>query len=893
MHYYANFKDINMTPFQVDIYTLKGKAGDSEELTLTETPVTINWTSDELFSPIKSQSCTINILTDTAMLDLYTTDPQGIFVTVTKSPDTNNAIIVFQGYATPCQYSQNWTSLDVLSLECVELISSLKNINYTNINGLYSKYVAIDKLISYMLSRTLADSLDQMYHTMKWYWPYDNFKGLNGATFNSTREMIQYCGVAEANFYDDDEDETPWTCYEVLEEICKFFNVSLVPYNGKYYFVDYLYSAVPSHSGQASFWEYTLDLDVQQVSIQRDITITTGMETYGTMEISMEDVYNKINVNANRYDIDELTSDIYDKKKHKSITQLYDFGGSGQVYTESHVNFWGNTVTDAEETTTFKTYCVIDSGNGWKHRWWSPRTGNELFGTEAGWSSDLNGYNGAWLNLPENKYINTIGATMLHYCTIDTKNTKPTSLDWNDVIMFNCLTAQVKPSSTNTVGKCTMGDFIPEFPTFEKPVLEYESEYDLNYSPKDGTSWLVINAALWYQQYRKKGQSNSNGSLKWNIEVTDPVAHEQIMWPIEDATGADPYIGFLTYTKNGSTNTITCGHSSASDYGHDLLRISIRIGDPDEDNMYWYCVENNVYPRKGRRYKFWNGSQWVQKDTESQRDPSFLLRFTASGIDGKYDHTDFNTSDDAFAYLKWMNIITNTTYQDQVGTQGYAIPITNTDSIMGKLKVTLYTPRQIPRNQFSGSTSWFDDEEVNWYERAPIVFMKDFAIDYVYTGASPWWLDGEHDKKDIKYTQYTQKAYTYEKEITSKINCWQDNNPIAKSFMVAAAFETDGTINLQSTQMVHYVRTVKDDTTPNLQQSQEENICMRQLRHYCEPRMRVKMNVRAPIAPWANITLSQASQLSDKTFVLDNQEFDVAGMNSTIHIVEFGDTTTK
>lgn len=888
MLYTANFKDINMTPFQVDIYTQKGDG--TVELTLTGDPVMITWESNGLFSPIKSQSCTINILTEEAMLDLYTTDPQGIYVEVKKLGNNNN-ITVFRGYATPCQYGMNWTSKDVLTLECVEMLSSLKNVNYSPINGLYPKYVAIDKLISYIISKSISDRFDQLYYAISWHWPCDNFSGVNGSTFNNTKEMIGYLGVSEANFFDDDEDETPWTCYEVLEEICKFYNVTLVPYNGSYYFVDYLYTATPHNGNSISFWQYSLDLDVSQVSITRDFPITTGMETYGTMELGMDDVFNKISVNANRYDIEELVTDIYDKKKHQSITLTHDFGGSGQTYTETHVNFWGSTVTDAEPTTTFKTYCILKGAKGWKHRWWSPRTLNELFGTEDGWSSGLNGNTGAWLNLPENKYINTIGATMLHYCTIDATNRKPSSLDWKDVIMFNCLTAQVKPTSTNTVGKCTMGDFIPLYPTFEKPVLEYESDYDLNYSPKNGTSWIVINAALWYQQYRKKGASNSNGSLKWNIEVTDPVKHEQIMWPIEDATGQEPYIGFLTYTKNGSTNNIICGHSSASEYGHDLLRISIRIGDPDEDAMWWYCVENNISPRKGRRYKFWNGSQWVQKDTESQRDPSFLLRFTASGIDGKYDHVDFNTSDDAFAYLKWMNIITNTTYQDQVGTSGYAIPITNSDQILGKLKVTLYTPRQIPRNQFSGSSSWFDDEEVDWYERAPIVFMKDFSIDYVYTGTTPWWLDAEHDKKDIKYTQYTQKAYTYEKEITSKINCWQDDNPIAKSFMMAAGFEPDGTIHPQS--LIHYVHTVKDNTTPNLIQAQEENVCMRQLRHYSEPRLKVKMNVRTPVAPWAYVTLSQASGLNNKVFVLDKQEFDVRGMNSTISLVEFGDTSIK
>jgi hypothetical protein len=168
--------------------------------------------------------------------------------------------------------------------------------------------------------------------------------------------------------------------------------------------------------------------------------------------------------------------------------------------------------------------------------------------------------------------------------------------------------------------------------------------------------------------------------------------------------------------------------------------------------------------------------------------------------------------------------------------------------------------------------------------------MKDFSIDYAYTDESPWWLDGSHDKKDLKYTNYTAKRYTYERVVECKINSWQKGNPIAKSFPIAAVFEGTS-INPQSA--IYYVETMKDEYMPNLVVAQEENITMRQLRHYSEPRLKAKVNLRAPVAPWAHVTFNQATGFGETVFVVDKQSFDLKKMNSRVEFVEFGDTTIR
>ena len=527
MHYFADFKDIHMVPYRVEIWTEEG--GFSEfELKLADDPVIISTSSSGLFSPIKPQSCTINIRTDGGLFDLYTINPQKVKVIVTKR---TNSEILFRGYATPCQYGQDWTTIDTLTLECVDLISSLKDIPYQLINGSYKQYVAIDRLICYLFSRVEPPESDELYHVLSWHWPKNNFNNANTYDFTyteqntskpDTRQMLSKLKLNEANFFDDDDEETPWSCYEVLEEICKFFNVSLVPYKGTYYFIDYQTIAA-TYPVNATFWQYSLDRDVlsadkaknKQLNSLLPFVLDNVNYAGGTSSIETDDLYNKISVDANRYDLEKIATDLYDEDYHISITKKYDFGGDAQTWTITSTNFWGTTST-IRQSWIYTQYCILKPESGWTHTWWSPRSMVEYYGNDC-YSTAMNGYSD-YIILPENKYINTIGATILHYATIDALNQKPTKLDWNSVIMFNCLTDTIKPSSTNTEGKLKVKDIATCYDgntttqvvgtTFEKPVLTYESDYEMNFSPKDGLSWIVLNGKLWYQQNIDTGSNN-------------------------------------------------------------------------------------------------------------------------------------------------------------------------------------------------------------------------------------------------------------------------------------------------------------------------------------------------------------------------------------------------
>ena len=848
--YRAYFKDIDMNPYEVDIYT--SQTGIDSEIKLAGNPVVVTTNSNGLFSPIKSQSCTVDIVTNDGKWDLYAINPQEVLVHVHTREQ--NPVTIFKGYATPMQYGQDWTTWDVLSLECVDLISSLKAIPYSTMGGSMKEYRSTDSLINYLISKVTED--DSLYRTLKWYWPKHNFSSPNGYTISSTQETLDGIKWNEANFFDDDDEQTPWTCYEVLEEICKFFNVSLVTYNGSFYFIDYLYAATDAYSTY-EFWQYQVyDMDIQSVSFSKDMGLDNIEYSGGTSSITMPELYNYVSVNTNRYDIQEICTNLYDHKEyHISITKEKAFGDGNQVFTWTKVHFFGS-----DEYTykyAFKTYCYLNqTKSNWTHYWYSFR---DLSSNSSYYDSATYDYLYAvnptfWLNTPENRWINTMGATFVHYATMDSVTSKPTKLDWSDAIMFQCAHPAMLTPSINTRGFFMNYDMYDG--TLEKVALSYNSDYELNFSPKNessGTitnkSWLVINAKLWYQQNVK---SSGNNKEPQPIDTTHFITS---MLPFEDLTDIEPYD--MYYTGQNSGYTEYAKRNSSSSYfgqGWKLLKMRLRIGD-----------------------KYWNGSQWTTTNS------TFYISFSKRWTDKS------NVEWDSARMYDWMDAISNTDYTDKVGSEGYAIPILPSDRVCGDLHIDIFMPRMHPVEFFFASDR---GDNIPWYQLSPIVFMKDFSVEYVYTDSTEWYLNEELETDDIKYTNDTKDEYKYETSLTCKMNSWQRNRPISKSYPIIEYVHAQDAGHPYALNVKEYIVTMQDEFNYNANQEQEYNIIDRQLRHYNSPTRIFVCHKTELVPPYCCAELNAGLDL-EGIYVVDKQEFDIRNRNVTLDLVEFGDNEKR
>jgi len=105
MLYYSEFKSLenhSNKVYRVELLTNNDDSTSMELKLAHRSPVVITNDSDGLFSPIKSRSCTITIVTDEIIPDLYTAENQGVTVLVKNKTDNE---ILFEGFLTPCAYS--------------------------------------------------------------------------------------------------------------------------------------------------------------------------------------------------------------------------------------------------------------------------------------------------------------------------------------------------------------------------------------------------------------------------------------------------------------------------------------------------------------------------------------------------------------------------------------------------------------------------------------------------------------------------------------------------------------------------------------------------------------------------------------------------------------------
>ena len=849
MQYVGYFKDIYMANFGVQI-TTQGTP-TQQEITLADNPVIIDVNSSGLFSPLKPKSCTINIESASGMFDLYATNPFDVKVVVWNR-DTSETL--FSGYATPCQYNQSWTTIDTISLECVDTLSVLKQIPYRQIDSKMKKY----QKLSWILGWCLVQGNEQDYKILI---PRYSLYGANNYQGADIQYIMENVYLNEANFFDDDDEQTPWTCYEVLEEVCKFLGMTMTPITTneqtpKWALIDYV--GVASTTGNFAnynvkemYGNYTIfngngQHTYTNSSLSKNMSFSKSDYSAGSPDLSIDDVYNVIEIETNRYDIDEIAEDMMDEDKHVSITKEKNFGGAQQVWTYYYGNWWAQigigTGWQQIRKYLFHRWCrlayQITGKTLWKHYWYIP---NEL---SAPWGSYYSQTLGSeYQNLPQNKYINCLGATFIHYCGLDNLATKPTKLDWNDAIMFLTMNDKIRGTGANKDG----GFLMPYIYDFETKALEYDSDYEMNFSPYNGKSWIVFSGKLLYQQ----NHTYSGNELK----IVNETNHTFVMDPLEDVANIEPY-NFNIQTGGVPTYYTFSRRSNHADFGKGfkLMKAKLQIGD-----------------------KYWNGSAWTTSQSY------FYLPFSSIYQEDDQDKEGFRA-------FEWMDMVSNTTYEDKVGANGYCIPIESTDDVCGQIHIELFNPTIIPHDTYNGQTylaallqtfPTLGTLEQQWKDYSPVVFMKDFKIDYAYTDETEWYLAEEIKTDDLKYRNETNSTYELSTSDEVKINSWQEKRPISKSYPI---------VNVSGSGRQFLVST-KSPFDSGQNKEQEYELIDKRYRHYQAPHKVYECNRKSLINPWMKVDLTAQSGLNSGAYVIDSQSFDVRNRNNRVKVIEFGDAT--
>lgn len=312
--YTAEFTSIRNVNYKIEINTEKGSG--THTLMLSGEPFSTKMDSEgkNIYSPLKTTSATIGIMTKSLESNIYSGKAKGTSVKFTNT-DTNK--VEFVGYVTPCKYDQDWNEeLEEVEIECIDGIAVLKSIPYP-VTGSVETFANI-----------IFNCLKQSGCFKKLYVT-DNVQ----LTVNGTDNIIEKLRVSQNNFFEEKQegqtnDDVAMSCYDVLIEVMQFLGYTMFAEGDEVYIIDY--DAIKR--GNNKYFSYNLTnttlgtYTTTTKSYSYQITGESIGETGTT--VSLDKVYNKVTVKDDFYTYDSLFPNFGDAKFETNITAALDWNAS-------------------------------------------------------------------------------------------------------------------------------------------------------------------------------------------------------------------------------------------------------------------------------------------------------------------------------------------------------------------------------------------------------------------------------------------------------------------------------------------------------------------------------------------------------------------------------------
>lgn len=305
------------------------------EITLAgESPVVVSYTdSNRLYDPLRTSTCTVRVVSTQYLMNLYTGKAQGAQV-ILKNEDDDR--IEWCGFLQPNLYNQGYSSeIEEIEFEASDCLSSLQYLKYEDYYSNGRMSVPFSYAIGDIMEK--CKLIKSYYITKKQYNDNIETKDLK---FNSFF-------ISEHNFFS--EEDEPWTLQEVLEETCKFFGYVCYQWGDCVYFIDY-----DQFTGDKKMLGYRYDKDNNwNKATYVNITTTSNQikaDNYRDTgaDMSLDDVFNKVTVNCNYYDVEEVIPDLFDDElltnriDGDGFYKIRRYGGRGNsvLMNETYYRFY-------------------------------------------------------------------------------------------------------------------------------------------------------------------------------------------------------------------------------------------------------------------------------------------------------------------------------------------------------------------------------------------------------------------------------------------------------------------------------------------------------------------------------------------------------------------------
>lgn len=562
MKYEGRFRTLKDEMIQVVIITKNSTSQVKEIFFADESPVMISQSSDGIFSPIKSRSCTIKLVTKDVYFDIYSGSSHGTSVAVNN---LTNSECLFYGYVTPCQYNQPYLYNNEIEIEAVDAISTLQDFKYSYLNGIESS-VAIMDIIKKLID--IAGYSGQI------YMQYSANKMKTAKYYTPT----QFEYINDDIFYEDGGEASD--CYSVLEEICNFYGISCVPYGNDVFFVDYEFIA-KSGSSVFSFTDLK-SLDSSSFYVTDSIT----EEDYAgeDQNLEMDEVYNKINVKAEVAEVKDDDLGVNPEDDAKSSTYYEMFRQGAQIAKQDKM--W---------IIATRYFQFDDNSSNWETPINCNNNGNSL---SSGFYNTYDSIDEARYYFPYNS--GDIFNAIVGQCCLpsqqfgyEASKEMPYSTSWNNMLSFFTqgywIYKYYKDNNIDSgyndseMQKYWEGAFYNSHFGGYKPVLIYNSPQLINYSPAEysRTSYLCFTGNLFFQ--RQCSYDKVDYNKIWNVN--------------EDTNDCDGYAFPITEIGCNSTDNAYSRNKDDADYnkGWNCLKLKLSIGNKYWDGNQWTTYESTFF----------------------------------------------------------------------------------------------------------------------------------------------------------------------------------------------------------------------------------------------------------------------------------------------------------
>lgn len=262
--------------------------------------------SNTPFDPVRYSRASINVVADEKFLDVFSPEAQGTQVILT---DITNSEILWVGYLTSnlLNMPDDLCGYDTFTLEAQDCLYTLQKYYYKTI-GEKKSIVTFRQILGEIAEK--CGLITDMY--------IDSSMMRENGTYIEMGELT----ISEQNFFSSDTDE-PWELNKVLEEICRYLGYTASQYKSCIYLFD-----MQSHTNQT--WTVPDDATLSMngfryrkatnwtaytqgsfTNLATGVTLRQSIVRGTGNDMSLEQIYNKVQVKDSFYKIDNFIPDVF------------------------------------------------------------------------------------------------------------------------------------------------------------------------------------------------------------------------------------------------------------------------------------------------------------------------------------------------------------------------------------------------------------------------------------------------------------------------------------------------------------------------------------------------------------------------------------------------------